>query len=134
VVNFEATGELHGRWDGARVSQALSNVISNAVEHGSDLTPINVRVRGDADEVELAVQNWGPVIPADQLDKIFAPMHRIGVDIPATPSSNLGLGLYITERIVVAHRGTIVVHSSDEGGTTFTIRLPKHMGSAPRSD
>ena len=127
VVNFEATGQLRGEWDGARVSQALSNVINNAVEHGSNKTPINVTISGDTDDVELAVQNWGPVIPTDQLDKIFAPMHRIEVDNPANPSSNLGLGLYITDRIVAAHSGTIVVHSSDEGGTTFTIRLPKHM-------
>ena len=127
VMNFEAAGQLQGQWDGARVSQALSNVISNAVEHGSDDTPINVTLRGEADDVELAVQNWGPVIPSDELDKIFAPLHRIEVDNLATPSSHLGLGLYITDRIVAAHGGTIVVHSSEAGGTTFTIRLPKRM-------
>lgn len=125
VLNFEASGQLQGQWDQARVSQALSNVINNAVEHGSDETPINVIIRGDADGVELAVQNWGPVISTTQLQKIFAPMHRIEDGRPVAPSSNLGLGLYITERIVAAHGGNIGVESSDENGTTFTIHLPK---------
>lgn len=127
VVKFEATGELQGQWDGARVSQALSNVINNAVQHGSAKTPINVTIRGDADEVRLTVQNRGPVIPANQLDKIFDPMHRIEGDKPVAPRDNLGLGLYITERIVAAHGGTIGVESSEENGTTFTIHLPKRI-------
>jgi len=59
------------------------------------------------------------------LDKVFAPMHRVDADKPGAPSSNLGLGLYISDRIVASHGGTIGVESSDEKGTTFTIRLPK---------
>jgi hypothetical protein len=52
-------------------------VISNADLHGSDKTPINVVVRGGADDVEVTVQNRGPVIPVHELDKIFNPLHRI---------------------------------------------------------
>jgi signal transduction histidine kinase len=124
VVNFDASGPVHGRWDRGRITQAFSNVISNAVQHGSDQTPINVVVRGSADDVEVAVQNWGPVIARTELDKIFDPMHRIEDDKPVAPRENLGLGLYITERIVAAHDGSITVESSEENGTTFTIRLP----------
>ena len=60
-------------------------------------------------------------------DKIFNPLHRIEGDKPVAPRENLGLGLYITERIVAAHGGTIGVESSDEHGTTFTIRLPNRV-------
>jgi signal transduction histidine kinase len=129
VLHVDASGELHGEWDSARVSQALSNVLSNAVDHGSDTHPISITLRGDADGVEISVQNWGPVIPADQLDRVFAPMHRVDGDKPGAPTSNLGLGLYITERIVAAHAGTIDVESSDEKGTTFTICLPKRVAA-----
>ncbi len=52
-------------------------------------------------------------------------MYRLDAGQPAAPRSNLRLGLYITERIVAAHAGTIVVESSTERGTTFMIRLPK---------
>jgi signal transduction histidine kinase len=130
VVNFDATGELRGQWDRARITQAFSNVISNAVQHGSDKTPINVVIHGDADEVALAVQNRGAVIPANELDKIFNPMYRIEGDKPVAPRENLGLGLYITERIVAAHGGTIGVESSEDRGTTFTIRLPTRARTA----
>ena len=130
VVNVTASGELRGQWDGARVGQALSNMISNAVQYGSEKTPINVTIRGEADEVVLAVQNSGPVIPANELHKIFNPLHRVDGDRPNEPTSNLGLGLYITERIVAAHGGTIGVESSKEKGTTFTIHLPKRARAA----
>lgn len=125
VLNFEATGDVQGQWDRSRMTQAFSNVISNAVRHGSDQTPINVAVRGRADDVEVSVQNRGPIIPTKELAKIFNPLYRIEGDKPVAPRENLGLGLYITERIVAAHRGTIGVESSDENGTTFTIHLPR---------
>jgi len=130
VVNFDATGELQGQWDRARIAQAFSNVISNAVQHGSDKTPINVVIHGDGDKVALAVQNRGPVIPANELDRIFDPMHRIEGDKPVAPRQNLGLGLYITGRIVAAHGGTVGVESSEHKGTTFTIRLPTRARTA----
>jgi signal transduction histidine kinase len=125
VVNFEATGDVGGQWDGARVTQAFSNVISNAVQHGSEQTAIDVVIRGGADEVTVAVHNQGPVIPPDELGNVFNPLYRIAGDKPVAPRQNLGLGLYITERIVAAHGGTIGVESSEEAGTTFTIHLPK---------
>jgi signal transduction histidine kinase len=131
VVNFDATGQVEGQWDRARLTQAFSNVISNAVQHGSQTTPITVMVRGGADDVAVAVHNRGPVIPTNELGKIFNPLHRIEGDKPVTPRENLGLGLYITERIVAAHGGTIGVESSDEHGTTFTFHLPKHARPTP---
>jgi signal transduction histidine kinase len=130
VVNFEATGDVRGQWDSARTSQAFVNVLNNAIQHGSDSTPVNVEVRGSADEVSIAVQNLGPVIASQDLDRIFDPMHRIEGDRPVAPRSNLGLGLYITDRIVAAHGGTIDVSSSEAKGTTFVIHLPKHARTA----
>jgi signal transduction histidine kinase len=136
VVTCEASGDLHGQWDEARVSQALVNLIDNAVEHGSDTTPIHVTVRGDGDAVALAVQNRGPIIPATELNRIFDPMYRIddekGERTPE-PAHNLGLGLYIAERIVAAHEGTIGVESSQEHGTTFTMHLPRRMPPAAQA-
>lgn len=127
VVNLEAYGELQGEWDAPRLSRVLSNLISNAVQYGSSNTPINVTIHGRADEVVIAVQNWGPVIPAKELMRIFDPMHRIEGDKPIASRSNLGLGLYIADEIVAAHCGTIAVESSQENGTTFTVRLPKRV-------
>lgn len=120
-VSFQATGDLCGSWDGARVAQALSNLLGNAVQHGTKHGPIAVGLRGEADRVVLTVHNEGRAIPRRHLQDIFAPFRQLD---PVPAKSNVGLGLYIVEAIVVAHAGTIDVESTDDG-TTFTIRLPR---------
>jgi phosphoserine phosphatase RsbU/P len=68
------------------------------------------------------------VIPGDRLDGLFNPMKtRTGgsAATPGGPTGNLGLGLYIAERIVHAHGGRIDVESAEMEGTTFTVHLPR---------
>ncbi len=121
TVSFQATGELRGLWDGARISQALSNLLGNAVQHGSKHGPIAVTLQGEADEVVLSVRNEGPPIPKQNLRDIFEPFRQLA---PGPANANVGLGLYIVQTIIGAHGGTVDVESSDEG-TTFTIRVPR---------
>ena len=123
-ITFETSGSVRGKWDAARISQALSNLISNAVQHGGAVGTINVTLRGEADEAVLSVQNRGSIIEPDRLNKIFDPLNQ-GEDDRAAEGHNLGLGLYITERIVASHGGQIAVESTRDQGTTFTIRLPR---------
>ena len=125
-VSFQATGELRGQWDGARLAQALSNLLGNAVQHGSDRRPIAVTLRGEADRVVLSVHNEGRPIPKRHLQDIFDPFRQLD---PGHVKSNVGLGLYIVQAIVVAHGGTVEAESSDDG-TTFTIRLPREATSS----
>ncbi|MEW5926245.1 MAG: sensor histidine kinase [Gemmatimonadota bacterium] len=127
TLRVEARGEHRGAWDCARISQALSNLVGNALEHGSEETPVTVDLRGDGREVAIAVHNRGPAIPADRLDGLFNPMkvrERSAGAASGGPTGSLGLGLYIAELIVTAHKGRIVVESSEAEGTTFTIHLP----------
>jgi signal transduction histidine kinase len=123
-IKFDTAGSVRGKWDAARISQALSNLITNAVQHGGPAGAINVTLRGEADEAVLSVHNTGAVIEADQLNQIFDPLHQ-GEDEREPGGHNLGLGLYITERIVASHGGKIAVESTEDDGTTFTIRLPR---------
>jgi signal transduction histidine kinase len=127
TLDVEATGDLRGVWDCARLTQAVTNLIGNAAQHGSDATPIRVTARGEADEVTIAVHNDGPAIPDELVGRIFQPMKRSRSD--AGDRRHLGLGLYIVDRIVAAHRGQIDVASSEGHGTTFTVRLPRHVSS-----
>ena len=129
TIQVNARGELQGEWDCARISQVLTNLIGNALEHGSDGTIVSVDVQGDDKEVRIAIHNRGATIPPEQLDGIFNPMKHAqttGTAATSTPSGNLGLGLYIADRIVNAHNGRIAVKSSEELGTTFTVHLPRH--------
>jgi signal transduction histidine kinase len=125
-LTVDASGDLRGEWDAARISQVLTNLLANAVQHGSAKTPISVRVQGEEKEVKLEVHNDGPAIPKSDLDGLFSPLKLVkSGEAAQSNSDNLGLGLYISERIVTAHGGTIDVNSSGEGGTSFTIRLPR---------
>ena len=69
------------------------------------------------------------VAPAEILGDIFQPF-RLGLQSPRTAKNSLGLGLFITQRIVQAHGGEISVASEEEAGTTFTIRLPGAVRTA----
>ena len=125
ALELDAAGDLRGAWDGARVSQVLTNLIANAVQHGAADAPIRVTARGEAAAVVLAVHNRGPAIRPSDLPGLFDPLKRLrsGDAAPRT-TGHLGLGLYIAERIVTAHGGTIDA-SSTEAGTAFTARLPR---------
>lgn len=122
-------GEEQGEWDCPRISQVLTNLISNALEHGSDETIVKIDVAGDEHAITIAIHNRGIAIPMDQLRTIFNAMKGkqvSGTAAASGPMGNLGLGLYIADRIISAHKGRIDVESSDELGTTFTVYLPRH--------
>jgi signal transduction histidine kinase len=124
---IEISGNLEGKWDGARISQMLVNLLGNAVHHGSERTPITVQLRGRDDDVVIRVHNDGPPIPPADLPSLFSPFKRLGAVTPAgdSASSHLGLGLYIVQQIVSAHGGTIDVVTEEGKGTAFTVRLPR---------
>lgn len=133
TVQVQAREAEEGDWDVGRLSQALTNVIGNAVEHSTAGAPVTVEVRSDDGDVTIAVHNYGAAIDPSDLDGIFNPLTkktqaRAG---GTTPTDNLGLGLYIAERIIDAHDGRISVQSSAKEGTTFTIHLPRHDNAAP---
>ncbi len=129
TIKVDARGALQGEWDCPRISQVLSNLIGNALEHCSDRTMVTVAVQGDNKEITIAVHNSGPAIPTDQLNGIFNAMKRKQTTgkaaVSGGPSGSLGLGLYIADRIVHAHKGRIEVESADDRGTTFTVHLPR---------
>ena len=117
-----------GRWDAARLSQALGNLIGNAVQHGESATPVTVDIGEDSEGALVRVHNAGTAIPPEELDGIFNPMKPRATPRPPSrsgPTGSLGLGLYIAEQIVSAHGGHISVTSSSAAGTTFTVHLPR---------
>ena len=127
-IQVDTRGEEWGEWDRARIGQAFTNLIANAVQHGSAGATVTVEVRGDDEQVDVLVHNHGVAIPRAQLDGIFNPMKQRESprrESARGPTGSLGLGLYIAERIVSAHHGRIEVESSEAAGTTFTVSLPR---------
>lgn len=125
---LKTSGPLAGEFDGERLQQVLSNLLSNAVQHGSTGEPITLSAHGERDRITLQVRNYGRTIPADQLQVIFNPLVQIPADSSVgdgNSSGSLGLGLYIAHEIVTMHGGTMVAESSDRDGTVFSARLPR---------
>lgn len=121
-----ASGDTEGKWDRPRVGQVFSNLLGNAVQYGFSDLPINVSIKGEDVDVTVSVHNDGVPISSNALAGLFDALVRSGEGENAHPqSSNLGLGLYITQEIVRAHGGTIKVKSSEKLGTTFTARFPR---------
>ncbi len=103
----------------------FSNLLGNAIQYGFRGTPIRVDVAGSVDAVTITVSNDGVPIPPQKIAMIFDPLIR-GSSDAMVPSSNgnLGLGLYITKEVVVAHGGTIEVTSTETEGTSFKAWFP----------
>jgi signal transduction histidine kinase len=127
AIRVEAAGDLRGDWDPDRVEQVISNLIGNAVTHGTG--PVRVTGRDEGDEVVTTVHNQGPAIPAAAIPTLFEPFTRPAPAAEGARRKGLGLGLFIAGEIVQAHGARISVTSTAGEGTTFTIRWPR---SVPR--
>lgn len=119
---LDAAEPIEGFWDRARLGQLISNLARNAAAHGDPSGTIRVVLRGDGDQIALAVHNTGPVIPEHERQYLFAPAAR-GAN--ARSGHHLGLGLFIVNEIARGHGGRVEVASSTEAGTVFTVVLPK---------
>lgn len=125
-IELDANADATGVWDAARIGQVFSNLIANAIKHGDPDAPVNVKLQGDADSVTAIIHNLGEPIPDDALPRIFDPLCQVSPKTTAPPdAAGIGLGLYITREIVQAHAGTVSVSSTQDQGTTFTVRLPR---------
>ncbi|WP_439520415.1 hybrid sensor histidine kinase/response regulator [Hydrogenophaga sp.] len=115
-------GDLAGVWDAERIGQVLSNLIGNAVHHGDAAQPVQVSVDGTrADTVMVTVVNGG-TIPVELLPHLFVPFRRQARQ-PGR-HQGLGLGLFIADKIVRQHGGSIEVQSAGHS-TRFVVQVPR---------
>ena len=126
IIALTCPEHIHGTFDRARMSQMLSNLIGNAIQHGHPSTPISVEISMESDDVIFQIHNHGALIPEPALLTLFerSPRRRTEHEKPNNEFSHLGIGLFIVKKIVEAHSGTISVTSAPESGTAFVIRLP----------
>ena len=105
--------------DAPRVAQAISNLLSNAVNHGKPKSTIKIHGSTIKDNLIVKVSNEGQPIADELKSDLFRPFERGN----RTKSEGLGLGLFIASSIAVAHHGRIDV-SCTEGTTTFEFKVP----------
>ena len=122
-ISVECRGDLMVNADRKRVSQLLSNLVANALQHGEENANVQVRASREADAVVLEVRNAGESIEPAVMKRLFDPLNR-QAQSKNKNNEHLGLGLYIAQQIALAHGGTIQAQSSGGAGTRFTVRLP----------
>ncbi|MDX9677498.1 hybrid sensor histidine kinase/response regulator [Pseudomonas zeae] len=119
-VSFTAPVPVEGHWDEFRIEQVVTNLLTNALRYGGR-SPIQVRVYCEGDEARIEVQDRGIGISQDNQKRIFQQFERVSAK---TVVAGLGLGLFISEQIVAAHGGSIVVESEINEGALFRVCLP----------
>ena len=129
MIELHAPSKLEAIFDESRIAQVLSNLIGNAVQHGSPDAPVMVSITSAGDNIVASINNRGKAIAADKIGSIFDPLVRIAVNASNvennyTERTSLGIGLYISREIIHAHRGSVNVLSNDVDGTSFIVTLP----------
>lgn len=115
--------EVLVRVDRFHFTTAILNLLENAVKYGKDQTTIRMRTQVKNGQYVIQVSDNGIGISANDQKAIFEKFYRAG-DANVHDVKGLGLGLYFTHQIVLAHQGTIRIESEVNEGTTFTIKIP----------
>ncbi len=118
-----APAPVTGRWDRLRMEQVMINLLTNAMKYGAG-APIRMEVTRHGEGARIRVQDHGVGIPLAAQARIFDRFERAA----SRNYGGLGLGLFITRRLVEAHGGAIRVESWPGKGATFTIDLPRGPG------
>jgi phosphoserine phosphatase RsbU/P len=119
-LTLHVRGNVEGLWDRGRLAQVVDNLIANGLQYGALDTPVETTVSDQGATVLISVRNQGVAIDDEAKGHIFDPFRRVSDRTPG-----LGLGLFIVQHIVLAHRGRIDFQSSDADGTIFTVELPR---------
>jgi two-component system sensor histidine kinase/response regulator len=120
----DSSGDGRAQGDPDRLLQLFSNLLSNALVHGAAGSAVSVTVDGRDREIVVAIRNHG-TIPAELVPTLFDPFR--GRARHDGRSGGLGLGLFISQQIAIAHGGRIDVESSEANGTVFTVALPRSI-------
>jgi two-component system, sensor histidine kinase and response regulator len=122
-IDVVLEGDLLGEWDEDRLSQVVSNLLGNAVQHGESSEPVQLRASGITPHaVVLTVANAGHIAP-EVLAHLFDPF-RGGERSPGH-HDGLGLGLYIVQQIVHAHHGSVEARCEEGKRIVFRVELPR---------
>jgi signal transduction histidine kinase len=109
--------------DAGRLAEVIDNLLNNAIKFSEPDGTVAVHIERRDDTLRVEVADSGIGIPAGEAERLFQRFERAsGAVQRAIPGS--GLGLYISRRIVEAHRGTIGIDTAERRGTTVWVALP----------
>lgn len=126
TIKIEGQEKLILSADPFWLSQALENVIKNAVEHTAHGSAVTVSYFDERQNVRIQITDKGAGIPPEELVTLFERFHR-----GETTKAGYGIGLSMARDIILAHHGTISTRNREEQGAVFEIVLPVLEGTSP---
>ncbi|MCP5094186.1 MAG: GAF domain-containing protein [Chloroflexi bacterium] len=128
-ISFDATGSLSDVLaDELRFYHMILNLVDNAIKYSPPETHVNVSLDFGVDKIEIRVEDEGPGIPEEDLERIFDKYFR---SIHKDSASGSGLGLAAVRAIAAAHGGTVFAENRPEKGTVFVITLSNSLRLVP---
>jgi signal transduction histidine kinase len=109
--------------DRAAISQAITNLIDNAIKYSGEARNIIVRTFAKLPYLMIVIKDFGIGIRKEEIEKVFERFYRGGDELTRTIKGS-GLGLTLVKQIVEVHNGNIDVESKPGKGSTFSIQLP----------
>jgi signal transduction histidine kinase len=105
------------------IERLAANLVSNAIRHNIPGGRIEVETRAESGRAVLSVANTGPLIPADELQRLFQPFQQLNAN-PRTFSDGVGLGLAIVHAIADAHKARLTARARTRGGLAIDVAFP----------
>ncbi len=115
--------------DKRAILQIFLNLMANAVKFSDTNGAISVGSVLSGSRIQITVQNYGVIIPADILDKITEPFTKANPN-PHVSQEGTGLGLAIAKTLVEAHHGSLIIESDVNRGTSVIVTLPTAVGQS----
>jgi signal transduction histidine kinase len=122
-VAVDAPVEMPLVADHDQIARVMTNLVGNAIKYSPEQSTVTVEVRASGADVQIAVADNGPGIPAEHVSRLFTPFSRLGVHERQT-SGGTGLGLAISRAIVLRHGGQIWWERNQPTGSRFVVKLP----------
>lgn len=117
--------------DRQRLRQVLVNLLGNAIKFNRAGGAVRVAAIRAGDSLRIEVEDEGPGLPPDRIERLFTPFERLGAERSAVEGT--GLGLALSKRLMDAMDGTILVDSQPGRGSLFSVVLPVATGAEPAS-
>ena len=122
-LSLDSFRPVNAEIDEVKLTLAISNLVENAIKYNHDNGWVRVSLNTDSKYFYVTIADSGMGIPEDSIDDVFERFYRVDKS-HSREIGGTGLGLAITRNSILMHHGAIKVHSKEEEGTTFSVRIP----------
>jgi len=121
TINFRYDNDINLIADDLQLKRVIKNLIQNAISHSEANKQIDIEAKQIPDFITISIIDYGKGIPQENIDKIFNKYYSTAKKFRKIGT---GLGLYLSQQIIKAHGGEVVVKSQEGVNTEFCIKLP----------